>query len=273
MSVTLVSSAVGTNTVVMPTHQAGDLIYFFAFRDGSNTAPSLPAGYTNLGSSGTNSHSHREFWKIATSSAEAAPTATNATELICLVFRGVNQADPIGANPSGVTGTGTTITYPDMPTGPEDNSGRNAVIYSGGHRSTDVAMETPPDGWTNITSTTNAGKAASHVQYGVRGIQPDRFVNAGGTSSGWRVLVTEILPDLTAVEEQRVTLAALMVGLRAEETDTEQRITSAKVMVGVSVQQSDAQQRVTKAALLVGASVAENAPPAEGGFLTQIALP
>ncbi|MBK7493609.1 MAG: hypothetical protein IPI17_17995 [Nitrosomonas sp.] len=32
----------------MPSHQAGDLLIFFAYRDGSTTNPTLPAGFTSI---------------------------------------------------------------------------------------------------------------------------------------------------------------------------------------------------------------------------------
>jgi len=42
MSLTRVGSAKGVTSATLPTHQAGDLIIGFAYRDGSTTAPTIP---------------------------------------------------------------------------------------------------------------------------------------------------------------------------------------------------------------------------------------
>lgn len=263
-SVSLVSTASGVDTVTMPAHQAGDLLLFFAFRDGSNTPPTLPAGYTNIGSSGTNSHSHRQFYKIATSNAEAAPVATNATETLLIVLRGVNQTTPIGITPSGNTGTGTSVIYPDATAMPTDASGRNAVIYHSGHRSADTALETPPTGWTFAVGHVNAGEAAGFIRYGVRDTLPEITVAVGGTSSGWRAIITEILPDLSAVEEIRATATPTMIGITAGGPNSETRITTAPVLVGITVEATDAAMRVTAAPVLVGITVEAAPAPVSG---------
>lgn len=86
----VVGAATGTDSVTMPAHQAGDLIVAFAFRDGSTTLPTLPAGWTSrLAPTGANSCSMRLATKIAASSSETSGTWTNATSLIVLVLRGV----------------------------------------------------------------------------------------------------------------------------------------------------------------------------------------
>lgn len=87
MAWSIVSSATGTNTATLGTHAAGDLIIVFSFRDGSTTAPSLVATWTNIINGGANTCSARAAFKIAASSSETIGTWTNATSLIAIVIR------------------------------------------------------------------------------------------------------------------------------------------------------------------------------------------
>lgn len=82
-----VASSSGTTTPVLPAHQAGDLLVCFLFRDGSTTAPALPAGWTTAATGTGTTCSYRLAYKIATSSSESGGTATTATSTITSVYR------------------------------------------------------------------------------------------------------------------------------------------------------------------------------------------
>jgi hypothetical protein len=82
------SGAAAVTTIAIPAHAAGDLILVFAYRSGSNTAPTLPAGWTDLGSSGANSNSIRIGGRIAVDDATISGTWTSATRLAVAVLRG-----------------------------------------------------------------------------------------------------------------------------------------------------------------------------------------
>lgn len=83
------SSARGGTTLTMPEHRTGDLLVIIAYRDGSNTAPSLPSGWTNAyTATGSNTNSHRVGYKIATGdNSESSGTWANASTTFCIVFK------------------------------------------------------------------------------------------------------------------------------------------------------------------------------------------
>ena len=95
---------------------AGDLALVFAYRDGSNTAPQLPAGWTNIASSGANTNSSRVGRRVLQGGDTTTGVWTNATEVQVLVVRGQHPITPIGAAgalPSGATAS-NRITYPTI---------------------------------------------------------------------------------------------------------------------------------------------------------------
>ena len=184
---TNITSATGTTSATIPTHAIGDLIVAFAFRDGSATAPSLP-GSQNWSSPGTatvagTSCSSRVAYKIAQSTSETTGTFTNATSFIVLVIPGANGSTPVG-NSGGNKGVSTSINFPALT--PPTTDGGSFVLGFCGHRSTNVSIETPPSGMTNITSVSDAtDEAAAHIT--TNGVTSWASTNAsvGGTSSGW----------------------------------------------------------------------------------------
>lgn len=90
-----VGSAAGDNSATLPAGiQSGDFILVIAFRDGSTTRPTEPAGYTRrMSSSATTSTT--VCYKFHTTGSTTG-TFTNATALICLVYRNVNTFVPLG---------------------------------------------------------------------------------------------------------------------------------------------------------------------------------
>jgi hypothetical protein len=162
-----ISSETGTNTLsAMPTHQTGDLLLFFAFRDGSTTAPSLPANYTSALTDTDDFQicSCRVGWKIATSASESIPTWTNATSVICHVYRGTHQTAPIGGwqgYSSGEAGGTNTVNYRTITM--SDNSGASWVAGFAGHRSNTTGLETAPTGMINRSNVQDStDEAAGH---------------------------------------------------------------------------------------------------------------
>src|SRR5437868_13548477 len=86
------ASGVEATSITIPgTYQNGDLIVIFAFR-AAITSPSLPAGWTSLTSNSGNASSARLGYKIAGSNSETSGTWTNATGLVCHVYRGVSTS-------------------------------------------------------------------------------------------------------------------------------------------------------------------------------------
>lgn len=201
MAISFISASTGNNTnsiASMPSHQAGDLLIIFACRDGNNTAPSLPAGWTNvLNTAGTSTIGARTGYKIAASGAETSGTWTNATSVVCVVYRGADiEEGPIGG--SGVTSsTGTSVTYPTLTM--LEGGGTSWVAGFAGHRSVNTSLETPPSGMSlredNIDAT---DEAVSHDTNGGVSSWSNTAVSVGGTSSGWISHTVEIVAAPTS---------------------------------------------------------------------------
>jgi hypothetical protein len=189
MALTFVGQATGTTSATLPTHQAGDIIVAWAYRDGNNTAPSLPAGWTNLQNGGANTNSARLAYLVATAPGTSSGTWTNATEVVFHVYRGA-----IGVGVSNVDGAAsTTVNYPALTLQRPD--GTSWVVGFAGHRSTNTTLETPPVGMFNRSTLVDAtAEVAGHDTNGGVASWAGATVAVGGTSSGWRSATVEILP-------------------------------------------------------------------------------
>lgn len=105
------SASAEANTVTLGTHAQGDIIIIYAVRDGSTTNPTIPAGWTNITNTSDGTlMSISVGWKIATSNANTSGTWTNATGLMCHVYRGADQIKPFGAITFNAS-SATTVTY------------------------------------------------------------------------------------------------------------------------------------------------------------------
>lgn len=105
------SASAEATTVTLGTHAAGDIIIICAVRDGSTTNPTIPAGWTNITNTSDGTlMSISVGWKRAASSGETSGTWTNATGLMCHVYRGVDPTTPFGAITFNAS-SATTVTY------------------------------------------------------------------------------------------------------------------------------------------------------------------
>ena len=190
-AITHVGSATGTTTATLPTHQTGDLLIGFAFREGDTTNPSVPSGWTAVSNTldGTLC-SATVAYKYAASASETSGTWTNATSLICLVYRNVATSGPLTLSAVS-SGTGTTITYPAISTW---NSPSLAwTLGLAGHGATDTSIETAPSGMTNRASKEDADcGVAAHDTNGLTGAWSATDVAAGGTSDNWLAVTLRI---------------------------------------------------------------------------------
>lgn len=181
-------------TVTIPAHQIGDLILIFAYRDGNNTAPSTPAAggtvptWNLIGSSGGNTNSSNFRWAEATATNTTSGTWTNATELVCLVYRSAT----IGASAGGSGNATTTVNYPALTLQRTDNT--SWVVGVAGHRTAND-VEQAPSGMTNRAST--GSEAAGHDTNGTVTTWASTNVTVNA-SSAYRSWVVE-LRDKTIV--------------------------------------------------------------------------
>lgn len=191
MAISFIGSVYAESTgVTPPTHQAGDLFVCFAYRDGSATAPSLPAGWTNSNSAGANTNSFRMGYKIAASSSDTCTGWTNASGVILHVYRG---AAFVGAS-NQQSASNATLTYPAVTL--QNTSGTSWVVGFAGHRSTNTTtIANAPTGMTNRGSLLGVNSDyASHDTNGGVSSWISRTVATGGTASGYYTAVAEILP-------------------------------------------------------------------------------
>lgn len=96
------------NTVAITSATAGDIIVVWAYFAGTATIPSLPAGFTNIvGTAGT-AQAARLGYKVSTGGETSSGVWTNATQVVCQVYRG---AGSFGTTPTITAGNGTSLSY------------------------------------------------------------------------------------------------------------------------------------------------------------------
>lgn len=194
-SITYIGEANGTTSATLPTHQAGDFILAFAFRDGSTTQPTIPSGWTSLNTRTGTSCCARIAYQFATSSGTTSGTWTNASTVIFLVYRGVDA--PVGSTSSSFAGVSTTVTY----TTQSNWQNLSRLVAFAGHRSVDTALGTPPGSLTLIVNPVDATDEAAAFQSTVDnfGAWSSTNVSVGGTSSGYVTFVVRLRVPITPI--------------------------------------------------------------------------
>jgi hypothetical protein len=220
MAISFVGAATGITSVTMPAHITDDFIVAFAFRDGSNTPPTVPGGWTPIDAgAGANSASSDLYYKKAASSGETSGTWTNATALVVGVYRGQHLTTPIGGIATIQSASSTTITYGAVTF--TVATGSSWGIGAAGHRSINTALETPPTGMTNRADYLDAiDEAVLHdTNGGVTGWS-STSVSAGGTAAIYRAHVFELIaasgsPYTLTASPASFTFTGIAAGLRA----------------------------------------------------------
>lgn len=202
------SSAEATTVTIPAGHQQGDIIIIAAFRDGSTTNPTVPAGWSTLTitTDGTTC-SLSVGWKIAISNSDTSGTWTNATGLICHVYRGVDLISPFGVlttTPitSLTTNAGTTSpsTYGSTVGVTKGRMNDQWFVAFQFHRSVNTTtMHNAPTGYTNVINA-QSGVTQNMVSFDTNGPVQAGFasntVAPGGTASGWQTIQFPIYPQM-----------------------------------------------------------------------------
>lgn len=185
----------GTTSCTLPAHSIGDVVICAAFRDGSNTAPTVPTGdgYTSLVSGGGNSCSIVIGYLVADTTTEVSGTWTNASSTICGVYSGVLSIG--GSSETG--GSSATVTYP----GVSPFTGATSYIFSScGHRSVNTNLDTTApapltfrQGVSDAVDDMNTADTAAAVSSFA-----DTTQATGGTSSGFRCASAELVETMPA---------------------------------------------------------------------------
>ncbi len=197
----IASSSTQATTITIPgTYAAGDLLVIFAWRNGSTTPPSLPAGWTNVGTNTGTTSSVRVGYKVATSNSQTSGTWTNATTLSCSIYRGQNSITPF-VNVGGQTGTSPTVNYSGITTMQEP--GRSWVVRFAGIKTNDTALETPCTGDTFRSG--SAGGAANEVAAfdtnGAVSSSSFQSTSVGGTAGVYITFTAELKAQSTTYME------------------------------------------------------------------------
>lgn len=141
------AEAAATSVTLPAGLAASDIILIFAFR-GVLTAPSLPAGYTNIFSQSANTISFRCGYKIAVGG-DTSGTWTNADFVQALVYRGASGVGGAGSNTNAAA---ASTTIPGIGVFTVTNGTSWAVSFGGSLQI--VSMSTPAS--TTLRSTQTA---------------------------------------------------------------------------------------------------------------------
>ncbi|MCA2331623.1 hypothetical protein JF714_14335 [Mycobacterium avium] len=135
MAISFPSAAVaaGQNSIPLPAHQAGDLIFIFGFRQAA-APPSVPVAGDTVPTFVTIDAGNGPYnalvtaYAIATSDSHTSGTWTNASAMCAFVVRGAKTSSPIGGHGVGGTGFGANQAYSPAVT-LSKNDGSSAIIH------------------------------------------------------------------------------------------------------------------------------------------------
>lgn len=196
MAIEFVSSASenATSISAMPTHQAGDILVFAAFRFGNSAAPTLPSGLVGAAVFGVNNINTNIAYRVAASSGETSGTFTNASALACLVYRAsagevIMPFTPQNGIANATSSTTMTLNYASADRFASHITG-SWYFYLGMTTATDSSIETAPTGLVTRESRviTSVGEWIVADTNGDPGVRPNLATSVGGTAATWRTM-------------------------------------------------------------------------------------
>jgi len=193
MAISFVGAATGTTSATLPSFNSGDCAVVFAFRDGSTTNPSVPAGWTNLTNTLDGSTCSVSIgWRRLLVGDTTTGTWTNASIIAVQVYRGCEPF--IAPFLLGGTAQGTVNTSVAMQTFTLNRTDATSWVAGFvGHRSVDTDLNTA---WTGMTSRQNPVNAtaemASQDTNGAVSSWSTQTRSIGGTASGWISYTIEV---------------------------------------------------------------------------------
>lgn len=175
-------------SVNLPAFIAGDLAIVFAFRDGSVTAPTLPAGWNDLPANGVGTvgagatgASHRCGYRELVAGDTTTGTWTNATDIEVIVLRGQRVGTPIDV--ASQTGAATNqINYPALTTFADQGDSSWALGFAASRTATDVNVPTVT-GYTRRTVTNTS--MGMHTAEGISGAGSSNYSAVVNAATSW----------------------------------------------------------------------------------------
>lgn len=164
MSITRVGTQTASATsLTVPAHLPGDLILIWAMRGASTTSPTVPAGYLPILSKSEATAVTLVAiagYRIANATNDASGTWTNASELICAVYRpSAGNTIRIGQGAAS-SSTTNTINYPAL-TMADSTSGNSWVLGLAAASNLTQTLTTAFAGMTSVTSVAGASYQAA----------------------------------------------------------------------------------------------------------------
>ena len=166
------SAAAESDTLTMPSHQAGDLIIGVAARYASSVVPTVPAGWFYLAERANANRYSVYAFKIAANASETFGTWTNGELVAVGVWRDDANLLIPGAYAGYSQASGTACEYEDLFASTIALIGKQRasswVAGFAGSSSNSLAIETPPSGMTNRTHVAggSVGEIAVHDSNG-----------------------------------------------------------------------------------------------------------
>jgi hypothetical protein len=146
---TTANNSVSTTTLNLPTHQAGDILVAFGFRE-FGSVPQITgtgsAAFVSLASQTQTGAASAVFVALATSSSMTAPLASSQSGFIVLSYRGTRSGGGVGT-PAVRVGAVSTATIPALSM--RDASGASWVGILAAQKTFLLGIEVPPAGFTN----------------------------------------------------------------------------------------------------------------------------
>lgn len=194
-NIEFVGFASGVDNAALPPHETGDLILVIAYCGTSATAPTLPSGFEQLYSGGSNFNSHIIGYRFATSNSEISNTWVGATGIAISIYRNVNPITPIGAF-SSVTATTSPLPYPSLTI--NGSSGKSWVAALVGIRINTGEPNIAPPGMINRGSFISGTSTAIGIHDTNRGVLYWSGGDGGIGSPRWRLTTLELLPTTSS---------------------------------------------------------------------------
>lgn len=194
MPISYVGGAAGTNSATLPAFESGDIAIVFAFRDGSTTNPSVPAGWTNITNTADGTTCSATIgWRRLVYTDTTTGTWTNASRVVVVVYRGCEPfITPVGGGANGA-GTTNTVAYNTFTMTRSNNT--SWVVGLVGHRSVDTTIDSAAiTGMTARVSGVDAtAEAAAWDTNGTVSSWSTTNQTITGTASGWVTRMVELL--------------------------------------------------------------------------------